>query len=150
MAGIKLPNNKAAHELTREELEEVVIKQAWRDETFRAELTRNPKQAIEKLLSIDIPGELKVNVVQDTPDQITVVLPYFPPPMGELSESQLAQASGGAETIGAIAPAATYGCCTSGNCTVLCSWGSKFGTVTNPDELLPPPGGGLPPRPPRF
>jgi len=149
MAGIKLPNNKAPHELTREELEEVVIKQAWRDETFRAELMRNPKQAIETLLSTKIPDDLKVNVVQDVPNQITVVLPHFPPAMGELAESQLEAVAGGTDTIGAIAPAATYGCCTSGNCTVLCSWGSKYGQVGRSGDLMPLPSP-KPPLPGKF
>ena len=136
MTGIKLPNNKAPHELSREELEEVLIKQAWRDETFRTELTVNPKAAIEKLLSMKIPSELKISVVQEVPNQMTLFLPQFPAAMGELSGSQLQAVTGGALALGSVA--CTCGCAGTGNCTVLCSWASRFNLVSNPADYTNP------------
>ncbi|MFA6807567.1 MAG: NHLP leader peptide family RiPP precursor [Eubacteriales bacterium] len=56
---------------------------AWVDKGFRKALLENPKKAIEELFDITLQEQFKINVVEEKPDSITIVLP------AQLNESEL-------------------------------------------------------------
>lgn len=81
-------------EATRQEMEEKIVGKALSDATFKQELLSSPKAAVEKELGITIPEGVAINVVQETGEQVFLVLPYIEAE-GELSEDQLETVAGG-------------------------------------------------------
>jgi hypothetical protein len=63
---------------TRKDLEAEIIAKAWGDERFRQELLSNPKEAIAKTLGAKLAENLEIRVVQETPDNLYLVLPVKP------------------------------------------------------------------------
>jgi hypothetical protein len=63
---------------TRKDLEAEIIAKAWEDEQFRQELISNPKKAIAKTLGAKLAENLEIRVVQETPDNLYLVLPLKP------------------------------------------------------------------------
>jgi hypothetical protein len=63
---------------TRKGLEAEIIAKAWEDEQFRQELISNPKEAIAKTLGTKLPKNQEVRVVQETPNNLYLVLPVKP------------------------------------------------------------------------
>lgn len=63
---------------TRKGLEAEIIAKAWEDEQFRQELISNPKEAIAKTLGTKLPENQEVRVVQETPNNLYLVLPVKP------------------------------------------------------------------------
>jgi hypothetical protein len=63
---------------TRKELEAEIIAKAWKDERFRQELLSNPKEAITKTLGAKLAENLEIRVVQETPNNLYLVLPVKP------------------------------------------------------------------------
>jgi hypothetical protein len=73
------------------ELEAALFARAYKDADFRQRLIDDPKTAIEEFLEVDLPGELGVRLIQDGPNETTLVMPYFPEGVAnELSEEELA------------------------------------------------------------
>lgn len=54
---------------------ERIITKADEDTKFRGDLIRNPKETIQKEFKVDIPDDIEINVVQDTHNKVTLVLP---------------------------------------------------------------------------
>jgi len=80
----------------RRDLEIKLITRAWKDEAFARELKSNPKAVVERELSVKLPANVEVKVLEETPNTIYLVLPEKPKaPQGELSDEQLATAAGG-------------------------------------------------------
>lgn len=63
---------------TGKDLEAEIIAKAWEDERFRQELLSNPKKAIAKRLGAKLTESLEVRVVQETPNNLYLVLPVKP------------------------------------------------------------------------
>jgi hypothetical protein len=63
---------------TRKDLEAEIIAKAWEDEQFRQELLSNPQEAIAKTLGAKLAGNLEIRVVQETPNNLYLVLPVKP------------------------------------------------------------------------
>ena len=63
---------------TRKDLEAEIIAKAWEDEQFRQELLSNPKEAIAKTLGAKLAENLEIRVVQETPNNLYLVLPVKP------------------------------------------------------------------------
>jgi hypothetical protein len=63
---------------TRKGLEAEIIAKAWEDERFRQELLSNPKEAIAKTLGTKLVENLEIRVVQETPNNLYLVLPVKP------------------------------------------------------------------------
>ena len=62
--------------MNRKEVERYLIEMANSDESFRKALKSDPDGTIRKTLShIDIPPNLKIKVVEETPDEVYLVLP---------------------------------------------------------------------------
>lgn len=63
---------------TCKDLEAEIIAKAWEDERFRQELLSNPKEAIAKTLGVKLAENLEVRVVQETSNNLYLVLPVKP------------------------------------------------------------------------
>ena len=75
-----------------------VVAKAMKDAGFRELLLKNPKAAIQKELGIELPPEVSVQVHENSPTVIHLVLPQSLDLSSErgLSEADLAQVVGGA------------------------------------------------------
>ena len=71
-----------------------LINKAWTDEAFRAQLIANPRETLESH-GARIPEGVDVEVVADAPSKLHIVLPAAPEE-GEISDSDLVEANGGA------------------------------------------------------
>jgi len=78
----------------RRDFEAALIARAWTDEGFAAELRRNPKAAIEREVG-KMPDGITVQVVEESPTSICIVLPAKPKKSSELSEAELEAVAGG-------------------------------------------------------
>ncbi|EKE12468.1 MAG: hypothetical protein ACD_13C00203G0002 [uncultured bacterium] len=72
-----------------------IAAKAWGDSQFRAELEKNPKAAMEKLLGQSLPPEVEIKLAVDDPNTLNIVIPEKIGATGELSEDELASVSGG-------------------------------------------------------
>src|SRR5687767_6919971 len=89
-----LQNSRRAHTMgtTRE-----IVAKALKDEAFRARLLKDAKAAIKKDFGLEFPEGVKIQVHEDTPTVLNLVLPA---PLNvstdrALSDEELAQVSGG-------------------------------------------------------
>jgi hypothetical protein len=81
---------------TRNELEHQIILKSLEDDGFKQELMSNPKAALSRELGVQgLPDSLQINVVEETPNNIYVVLPAKPSKGGELSDAELEAVAGG-------------------------------------------------------
>jgi len=81
-------------ERSRSSITEQIIKKAWMDAAFRSQLLRDPKSAIEEVFGVNIPAGIRINVVEETPDTVYLVLPVNP---AEKSTLMLTDSVGTAE-----------------------------------------------------
>ena len=63
---------------SRKKIETKLIEKALDDAAFREKLTQDPKAAIAQELGIQLPPEIEVKVVQETPEILYIVLPSQP------------------------------------------------------------------------
>jgi hypothetical protein len=77
---------------TRAQLERRLAARAAADAEFRARLLAEPKQAIAEEVGIEVPGEVAVEVLEESPGQVYLVVPA---PGEALSDEQLAEVAGG-------------------------------------------------------
>ncbi len=59
----------------RAELETRIVRRAQADAEFREWLLRDPRAALEDELGIALPQRLEIQVVQERPDALCIVLP---------------------------------------------------------------------------
>ncbi len=87
-----------------------LIRRSIEDESFREELLRDPRAAVERELGTPMPEDVEVRVVEDTHDTVHLVLPprSSAAERGELSDEDLDALAGG--TIGPTSPAQTCYC----------------------------------------
>jgi uncharacterized protein (DUF1330 family) len=86
---------------SRKDFESRLILKALEDEEFKKELLEDANAAIEKAGGKPVPEGIKIKVVEDDPDTVTIVLPKLPDEIeesGELSDEALKQVAGGAVT----------------------------------------------------
>jgi hypothetical protein len=90
-------NDSARTGWTRKEFEARLIVLAWKDEEFRKRLLQDPKKVFAEQIGSDLPSDLKIKVLEETPDQFYLVLPQNPDqiPDLELSDEQLDLVTGG-------------------------------------------------------
>lgn len=82
----------------RSEFEQSLIRKAWEDETFRQELLTNPKAIYARETGHELPEGFSIEVIEETPGTIKMVLPKNPSPVtieGELTEEALEAVAGG-------------------------------------------------------
>jgi hypothetical protein len=77
-----------AHEyLSRKDVERFLAERASLDEEFRAELLANPKAVIAREFGLgEMPEALVINVIEETPDEIYIVLPADPRQAGAIRD----------------------------------------------------------------
>ena len=81
---------------TRKQLEAQLIARAMQDATFRQELLRDPKGVLARELHIPIPAHITVQVVEESPTQVYLVLPRGPVSAGaEVADADLEDVAGG-------------------------------------------------------
>lgn len=75
-----------------------IIARAMKDENFRQQLLANPRAVLERELGIALPQDVSVQVYEDTPTTIHLVLPAKPQggAVQELSDAELETIAGGA------------------------------------------------------
>jgi hypothetical protein len=81
-------------------LQDWIISIAMHDQAFREELMSNPKEALERELGISFPEEVKIEMHEDTPTTIHLVLP-LKPKTGSLMEVSYAQLEDSGEELDA-------------------------------------------------
>jgi hypothetical protein len=83
---------------SRSELEHSLIAKAWEDETFRQEFINDPKTAYKQETGQELPEDIQIEVIQETPRTIKMVLPKKPAALfaeEELTEEALESVAGG-------------------------------------------------------
>jgi hypothetical protein len=60
---------------SHKDLKAQLIARAWHDPDFKRQLLANPKAAIEQEFGIELPAELEVTAVEDTPAHLHLVVP---------------------------------------------------------------------------
>ena len=81
---------------TRQALEAQLIERAMQDETFRQELVRDPKGVVARELGIRLPEHVTVQVLEESPTTVHLVLPQPPANAGvDLADEELEGVAGG-------------------------------------------------------
>lgn len=76
-----------------------VFAKAWKDPAFKEKLLADPKVALKEM-GIDIPKDVTVKIVEDTPKSLTVVLPHSPTQLNEMNDRELEQLAAGGGGVG--------------------------------------------------
>jgi hypothetical protein len=79
----------------RKVFEARILARASDDPAFRERLLKNPIAAFEEEIGRPFPRTLKVQVLEEPVDTLTLVVPAAPLPGGELSDAQLDGVAGG-------------------------------------------------------
>ncbi len=80
----------------RKNLESKLIEKAWKDDMFRKQLVNSTKETIENEAGIKIPERIKITVLEETPEEVYLVLPQEPAKMGQmLTDAELDAVAGG-------------------------------------------------------
>lgn len=79
---------------TREQIEANLVTKAWNDNSFKQKLINKPKFAIAEE-GINLPENIEVKVIEETPRTFYIVIPQPPMEDEELSEADLESVAGG-------------------------------------------------------
>lgn len=84
----------------REAIEQRVVLRSLEDDAFRRQLLADPKGALEQELGAQLPTNVKVEAVEETPETVYLVLPARPTEIepAELTDGELESVAGG-ETV---------------------------------------------------
>jgi len=102
---------------------QTIVAKAMKDAAFRKRLMQDPRAALESELGVELPAGLKVQIHEDSPGVINLVLPGPVEVSSQrpLTDEQLQQVSGGmASTRVKVGAGDTFG-----GYTACCSGGSK-------------------------
>lgn len=75
--------------LNRAQTEEIINLRVWKDPAFKKKLLASPREALEELGMENIPASLNIEVVEETPRRVYVVLHTPPPNARNLSDEEL-------------------------------------------------------------
>lgn len=84
----------AGTNFTRGSIQDLIAQKA-NDPKFRQALLANPKASLESALGAEIPGGVKVKVIEETHDTYMVVLPHVTQEGAELDDAALEKVAGG-------------------------------------------------------
>jgi len=74
--------------------EAAVIARAWTDEAYRSKLFADPKAALAEM-GVEVPSGISIQVVEERPETLQIVLPARPETGAELTDDDLARVAGG-------------------------------------------------------
>jgi hypothetical protein len=84
---------------TQENLEAKIIARAWKSEAYKQELLENPRAVIAREFDVELPAEVSVQVLEETPTNLYFVLPMRPQfeegDLEDISEEELQAIAGG-------------------------------------------------------
>jgi hypothetical protein len=86
--------------LTRGEIQDLLMKFSKSNPTYREALLKNPKVVLEGQMGGKLPSGINVKAVEETPNTIYVVVPYVAKAGDELSDGDLEAVAGGKGGIG--------------------------------------------------
>jgi hypothetical protein len=70
-------------------MEARVVERAMKDETFRRQLIADPHGALQQVLGVPLPETVSIEVVEETPGTMYLVLPPAENGSPELSEEEV-------------------------------------------------------------
>lgn len=80
----------------RKQMEAQVLTRAQQDSAFRQQLTQDPKGVIAREMGVTLPDSVNVEVVEETPSKVYLVLPPRAASAGtQLSDAELESVAGG-------------------------------------------------------
>jgi hypothetical protein len=79
--------------MNRQDLASHLLQKASTDSAFRQVLLTNPRQAIAESTGLDLPPNVEVTILEESPTHLYFVLP--PAGSEELSEADLGEVAGG-------------------------------------------------------
>jgi hypothetical protein len=82
----------------RSDMEARVVERAMKDESFRSQLIADPHVALQQVLGVSLPGTVRIEVVEETPGTMYLVLPPAETGSRELSEEEVGAVAGGGIT----------------------------------------------------
>ena len=85
----------ATKELSRAEIEDIVINNATRHPEYRKMLVSDPRGTVEMQLNNELPAGFTIEVLEESPEKVFVRLPHSLNEGGELSDDDLEQIAGG-------------------------------------------------------
>ena len=74
---------------------EQVIARATKDEAFRQRLAADPRAVLAGEYNVHIPESVRVRVIEDSADTVSIVLPAAENAVQDLSDEELEAAAGG-------------------------------------------------------
>lgn len=83
-------------EMTRGEMNDLLSKFATQNPEYRQALLVNPRDVVQRQFQIELPSDVEIKVLEETPDTAYVVLPYAPARGAELVDADLEAVAGGA------------------------------------------------------
>jgi len=86
--------------LSRHEIEARIVRKAWQDEAFRAELIADPVAVFTKYTGVAATQLPTILVHQEQSNEWNIVLPAKPAKTSELSDQDMERVAGGQMTIG--------------------------------------------------
>jgi len=96
-----------ADDISREEVEAMVLAKVVEDAAFAARLKADPKAALSDMFEAKLPANLNIHVFQETPTDLMIRLPIVA--TDEVSETELEGVAGGrggaGKGLGKLAPA---------------------------------------------
>ena len=78
----------------KKDFNEKIIIRAIKDEEFKKELKSNPKKVIERELGEKISEDLKITIIEETPNTFHIVIPKIPD-VEKFSDEELKEVVGG-------------------------------------------------------
>lgn len=73
------------------EVQRLVIERATTEPEFRARLLADPREALSDFFVEPLPEQVRINVIEERPDEATIVLPLA---SSDVSDAELVAASG--------------------------------------------------------
>ncbi|AEF42693.1 NHLP leader peptide family RiPP precursor [Hoyosella subflava] len=87
---------------TRTEVIDRVVSKAQSDSDFRRALLSDPAAAVSQELGVEWPSDVSLRIVEESPQEVCIVLPPAPKSDAELSEDELAAVAGGGNRLDCI------------------------------------------------
>jgi hypothetical protein len=95
---------------TGEDWDAKIIAHSWKDKNFLRKLIANPEQTLREF-GCPYPENMRINIIEEKPNEYTLVIPQPPVAVNKLNEAQLVQAAGGSPPTGHFGDSLGPDCC---------------------------------------